>query len=38
MKEKEEILVLKKCSSEWIFEVDADEIITKSLALEVKKN
>ena len=28
---------IKKCSSEWIFEVDADEIITKSLAIEVKK-
>jgi glycosyltransferase involved in cell wall biosynthesis len=28
---------IEKCSSEWIFEVDADEIITNSLALEVKK-
>ena len=28
---------IEKCSSEWIFEVDADEIITKSLAIEVKK-
>ena len=28
---------IKKCSSEWIFEIDADEIITKSLALEIKK-
>ncbi len=28
---------IEKCSSEWIFEIDADEIITKSLALEIKK-
>ena len=28
---------IEKCSSEWIFEIDADEIITKRLAKEVKK-
>ena len=28
---------IKKCSSEWIFEIDADEIISKDLAREVKK-
>ena len=28
---------IEKCSSKSIFEVDADEIITKSLAIEVKK-
>ncbi|MAI29219.1 MAG: glycosyltransferase family 2 protein [Pelagibacteraceae bacterium TMED124] len=28
---------IEKCSSEWIFEIDADEIVTKSLAMEVKK-
>ncbi len=28
---------IEKCSSEWIFEIDADEIITKGLAIEVKK-
>jgi len=28
---------IEKCSSEWIFEIDADEIISKDLALEVKK-
>jgi len=28
---------IEKCSSEWIFEIDADEIISKDLAREVKK-
>ena len=28
---------IKKCSSEWIFEIDADEIISRDLAREVKK-
>ena len=28
---------IQKCSSEWIFEIDADEIVTKSLAKELKK-
>ena len=28
---------IKKCSSEWIFEIEADEVVTKSLAIEVKK-
>ena len=29
---------ITKCSSEWIFEIDADEIVTPSLAREIKKN
>ena len=28
---------IEKCSSEWIFEIDADEIISKDLAREVQK-
>ena len=27
---------LKKCSKDWILEIDADEVITKSLATEIK--
>ena len=28
---------IAKCSSKWIFEIDADEIVTQNLAVEVKK-
>ena len=28
---------ITKCSSDWILEIDADEIITPSLAIEIKK-
>ena len=27
---------IKKCSKDWILEIDADEVITKSLATEIK--
>ena len=30
-------LAIKHCKNEWILEVDADEIVSKSLAIEVKK-
>ena len=35
MKEREEIRI-SKCRSDWILEIDADEIINKNLAKEIK--